>query len=170
MNKTELIKKIYNNLRYSEYKKSVIVPSKLLTVTDEEGTSKSFRVRGGAKQVNLNTEDVEAVITAFMYTVAECMKKGEDVNLSGFGRFHLKHKKQKTIFSLLADPEGGGKYVDIPEKYIASFTCGKALNDSAFLYTASLKDLLPEMDAFDFDEDKYAEEVERFGGLDGDTN
>ncbi len=67
----------------------------------------------------------EMMLNAFVETVEESLKKGEDVSLIGFGSFKVVDTKAK----MGRNPKTG-KEIKIPAGKKVKFTIGKVLKDS----------------------------------------
>ena len=67
----------------------------------------------------------EMMLNAFVETVEESLKKGEDVSLIGFGSFKVVDTKAK----MGRNPKTG-KEIKIPAGKKVKFTVGKVLKDS----------------------------------------
>ena len=50
-----------------------------------------------SKESNLKKRDVESVIEAFTNTVIATVASGEKVQISGFGSFERKNRKERTV-------------------------------------------------------------------------
>ncbi len=57
--------------------------------------NKTELVAAMAKDTNLSKKDVEAVLKSFIDVVTDELKKGEKIQLVGFGTFRSKHKSCK---------------------------------------------------------------------------
>ena len=58
--------------------------------------NKTELVAAMAKETNLSKKDVEAVLKSFIDVVSEELKKGEKVQLVGFGTFEVSEKASKA--------------------------------------------------------------------------
>ena len=67
----------------------------------------------------------EAMLNAFVDTIIEAIKKGQDVSLIGFGSFKVVKTKAKTG----RNPRTG-KEIKIPAGKKVKFTIGKTLKES----------------------------------------
>ena len=67
----------------------------------------------------------EMLLNAFMETIEESLKKGDDVSLIGFGSFKVVDTKAK----MGRNPKTG-KEIKIPAGKKVKFTVGKVLKDS----------------------------------------
>ena len=86
--------------------------------------NKTELVAAMAKDTNLSKKDVEAVLKSFIDVVTDELKKGEKIQLVGFGTFEV---------STRAAREGRNPQSGAPMKIAASkapkFKAGKALKD-----------------------------------------
>ena len=86
--------------------------------------NKTELVAAMAEQAGLSKKDAEKALTAFVEVVAEELKKGEKVQLVGFGTFEVAER---------AEREGRNPQSGEPMKIAASkapkFKAGKALKD-----------------------------------------
>ena len=86
--------------------------------------NKTELVAAMAEQAGLSKKDAEKALTAFVDVVAEELKKGEKVQLVGFGTFEVAER---------AEREGRNPQSGEPMKIAASkapkFKAGKALKD-----------------------------------------
>ena len=77
-----------------------------------------------AEQTNLSKKDAEAALKAFIDVVSEELKKGEKVQLVGFGTFEVSERAAR---------EGGnpqtGETMEIKASKTPKFKAGKALKD-----------------------------------------
>lgn len=78
-----------------------------------------------AAESGLKKSEVEKVLGAFTKTVAETLKKGENITLVGFGSFGISERKARTG----RNPQTG-KEIKIPARKSPKFTPGKGLKDA----------------------------------------
>ncbi len=78
-----------------------------------------------AEKTQLSKKDAEAALKAFTDVVAEELKKGEKVQLVGFGTFEVAERSARTG----RNPQTG-KEMPIPASKAPKFKAGKALKDS----------------------------------------
>jgi DNA-binding protein HU-beta len=74
-----------------------------------------------AATVQLPKHQTDVVITRFLQTIMEALHAGESVELRGFGRFRLRHRRARAG----RNPRTGDT-VQIPAKTLPAFTAGKA--------------------------------------------
>ncbi len=87
--------------------------------------NKAELVSAIADKTSLSKKDAEAAIKAFTEVVAEELKKGEKIQLVGFGTFEVSKRAARTG----RNPQTG-KEMKIPASKAPKFKAGKALKDS----------------------------------------
>lgn len=78
-----------------------------------------------ADKTGLAKKDAEAALKAFTDVVAEELKKGEKIQLVGFGTFEVSERAARTG----RNPQTGEE-MTIPASKAPKFKAGKALKDS----------------------------------------
>ena len=86
--------------------------------------NKTELVAAMAKETNLSKKDVEAVLKSFIDVVSEELKKGEKVQLVGFGTFEVSERAARTG----KNPQTGAE-IKIAACKAPKFKAGKALKD-----------------------------------------
>ena len=86
--------------------------------------NKTELVAAMAEQTNLSKKDVEAALKAFVDVVAEELKKGEKVQLVGFGTFEVSERAAREG----RNPQTG-ETMQIKASKTPKFKAGKALKD-----------------------------------------
>ena len=79
-----------------------------------------------AEKVGLTKKATEAVIDALLATITEQIKAGDEVNLTGFGRFSSRLRSAR----LGVDPLHPTQKIQMPAVLVPKFKSGKALKDS----------------------------------------
>lgn len=87
--------------------------------------NKSELVVAMAEKAELSKKDAEAALKAFTEVVAEELKKGERIQLVGFGTFEVSERAARTG----RNPQTGAE-MTIPASKAPKFKAGKALKDS----------------------------------------
>lgn len=87
--------------------------------------NKTELVAAMAKETNLSKKDVEAVLKSFIDVVSEELKKGEKVQLVGFGTFEVSERAARTG----KNPQTGAE-IKIAACKAPKFKAGKALKDA----------------------------------------
>ena len=86
--------------------------------------NKTELVAAMAEQTNLSKKDAEAALKAFTDVVAEELKKGEKVQLVGFGTFEVSERAAREG----RNPQTG-ETMEIKASKTPKFKAGKALKD-----------------------------------------
>ena len=94
------------------------------SLQEEFNMNKTELVAAMAEQTQLSKKDAEAALKAFIDVVSEEMKKGEKVQLVGFGTFEVSERAERTG----RNPQSGKEMV-IPASKAPKFKAGKALKD-----------------------------------------
>ncbi len=87
--------------------------------------NKSELVAAIAEKSELSKKDAEKALKAFTETVSEQLKKGEKIQLVGFGTFEVVKRAARTG----KNPQTG-KAIKIPASKAPKFKAGKALKDT----------------------------------------
>ena len=86
--------------------------------------NKTELVAAMAEQTNLSKKDTEAALKAFIDVVSEELKKGEKVQLVGFGTFEVSERAAREG----RNPQTG-ETMEIKASKTPKFKAGKALKD-----------------------------------------
>ena len=87
--------------------------------------NKTELVAAIADKTELSKKDSEKALKAFIDVVGEELKKGEKIQLVGFGTFEVAERAARTG----QNPQTG-KAIEIPASKAPKFKAGKALKDS----------------------------------------
>lgn len=87
--------------------------------------NKTELVAAMAEQTNLSKKDAEAALKAFIDVVSAELKKGEKVQLVGFGTFEVSERAARTG----KNPQTGAE-IKIAACKAPKFKAGKALKDA----------------------------------------
>lgn len=74
---------------------------------------------------DLNKKEADAALNAALDAITEALKKGEKVQLVGFGTFAAKAKAA----SVARNPKTG-EQIQVPAHKVPTFSAGKALKDA----------------------------------------
>lgn len=77
-----------------------------------------------AEKSGLTKKDSEAALAAFIETVQGALKKGDKVQLIGFGSFEVRDRAARTGKNPLT-----GESMQIPAAKVPAFKAGRALKD-----------------------------------------
>lgn len=86
--------------------------------------NKTELINAIAEKAELSKKDADKALKAFVDVVAEELKKGEKVQLVGFGTFEVSERAERTG----RNPQTGKEMV-IPASKAPKFKAGKALKD-----------------------------------------
>ena len=87
--------------------------------------NKAELVAAMAEKANVSKKDAESVLKAFTDVVAEELKKGEKIQLVGFGTFEVSERAARTG----RNPQTGAE-MKIAASKAPKFKAGKALKDA----------------------------------------
>ena len=87
--------------------------------------NKAELVAAVAEKAEISKKDAEAAVKAFTDVVAEELKKGEKIQLVGFGTFEVAERPARDGRNPLT-----GKAMKIPASKSPKFKAGKALKDT----------------------------------------
>ena len=87
--------------------------------------NKTELVAAMAEKAGLSKKDAEAALKAFTETVTDELKKGEKIQLVGFGTFEVSERAARTG----RNPQTGAE-MTIAASKAPKFKAGKALKDS----------------------------------------
>ena len=87
--------------------------------------NKTELVAAMAEQTNLSKKDAEAALKAFIDVVSEELKKGEKVQLVGFGTFEVSERAAREG----RNPRDPEKKIKIPASKAPVFKAGKGLKE-----------------------------------------
>lgn len=94
------------------------------SLQEEFNMNKTELVAAMAEQTNLSKKDAEAALKAFVDVVSEELKKGEKVQLVGFGTFEVSERAAREG----RNPQTG-ETMEIKASKTPKFKAGKALKD-----------------------------------------
>ena len=77
-----------------------------------------------AEKTGLSKKDSAAALEAAMDAIGGCLKRGDKVQLTGFGSFEVRARKARKGKNLRT-----GETIDIPASKVPAFKAGKALKD-----------------------------------------
>ena len=97
----------------------------LISKEDVVFMNKTELVAAMAEKAELSKKDAEKALKAFTETVAEELKKGEKIQLVGFGTFETSQRAARTG----KNPQTG-KAIKIPASTAPKFKAGKGLKDT----------------------------------------
>ena len=87
--------------------------------------NKTDLINAVAANAKLSKKDAEAAVNAFTSAVAESLKKGEKVQLIGFGTFEVRERSARAG----RNPKTGAT-IEIAASKAPAFVAGKGLKDA----------------------------------------
>lgn len=135
MIRKELVQEMLDWLHENDFRKIIRAQKHIFTISDDRGQKKNFIVQESEKRVRYNSEDLNFFFDAFLETVMEAIKRGEEVKIQGFGSFTLYYKKPYTT----KNPRTGG-WSSYGDEYKLKFTPAKRLRLGAKVYSLSVKE------------------------------
>lgn len=87
--------------------------------------NKTELINAIAENANLSKKDAEAAVNAFTSVVADALKKGEKVQLIGFGSFEVKERSARVGINPLTREK-----INIAASKVPAFVAGKGLKDA----------------------------------------
>ena len=87
--------------------------------------NKTELINAVAASANLSKKDAEAAVNAFTSAVADTLKKGEKVQLIGFGTFEVRERGARVG----RNPQTGAA-INIAASKVRAFVAGKGLKDA----------------------------------------
>ncbi len=87
--------------------------------------NKSELVKAISEKSGSTVKDTEKFLNAFVETVTESMKKGDDVALVGFGTFSVAERAARTARNFRTK-----EIIDVPASKTVKFRIGKSLKDA----------------------------------------
>lgn len=157
MNERQLCERAAEMLKEQKYKKKVPKDKFTFHISDDFGNEKDFAVSTTERHLSLNYNDVHAVLEAVLEAARESLRRGESVEISGFGRLMLKAMDKKKIQKF-----GTGEYITVKRHYNPRFVAGAQLFRCANMYENSLT---PEqLDRFQNADDWKPEDIKKGNG------
>ncbi len=86
---------------------------------------KSDIVDAVAEKTGLTKKDAQSALDAVLEAVTESLQRGERVQLTGFGTFETRYRKERRGKNLQT-----GETIMIPATTVPAFKAGKALKDA----------------------------------------
>ena len=94
-------------------------------VTEESNMNKTELIEAVAKSAGLSKKDAGAAVAAVFDEMASALKKGEKVQMIGFGTFEVRERAARKA----RNPQTGEE-ISIKASKVPAFKAGKALKDA----------------------------------------
>lgn len=147
MNKKDLVSRASEILRLNQTRKPVKIKKHKFTIIDEEGNTADFTVKRADKQVLYTVDDINNIIDACIEAILESIRRGEEVNIRGFGTLGLHYRAARRT-----KQPGTDDWCEIDAHYIPKFFSGNDLKAAVKVYDLSRKGMT--LDDYDFVEDE----------------
>jgi DNA-binding protein HU-beta len=79
-----------------------------------------------ASKANLSRRDAAAAVDAFLDSITDALRSGDDVAFTGFGKFSTQHRKARQG----VNPRNPSQKVDIPAATVPKFSAGSQLKQA----------------------------------------
>jgi DNA-binding protein HU-beta len=79
-----------------------------------------------ASKANLSRRDAAAAVDAFLDSITEALRGGDDVAFTGFGKFTTQHRKARQG----VNPRNPSQKVQIPASTVPKFSAGSQLKQA----------------------------------------
>jgi DNA-binding protein HU-beta len=89
-----------------------------------------------ASKANLSRRDAAAAVDAFLDSITEALRGGDDVAFTGFGKFTTQHRKARQG----VNPRNPSQKVQIPASTVPKFSAGSQLKQAVKTGAASSTD------------------------------
>lgn len=132
MNKKALVQCVVGVLKSGNIRKSVSLPCQEFFVSDKYGNSEIFKIPGRCKDVAYTVEDIQNVINAVLCVIMESLKRGEEINIRGFGCLGLHYRAARRT----KEPNSG-TWCEVGARYVPKFRFGKELQQIALRYNGT---------------------------------
>ena len=87
--------------------------------------NKNELIKGISKESSLSQKEAREALTAFAKLIKESLKSGEQVKISGFGKFEVRERKERVT----TNPQTRQKLIITATK-VTAFKAGKELKDA----------------------------------------
>jgi DNA-binding protein HU-beta len=79
-----------------------------------------------ASKANLSRRDASAAVDAFLDSITDALRGGDDVSFTGFGKFTTQHRKARQG----VNPRNPSQKVQIPASTVPKFSAGSQLKQA----------------------------------------
>lgn len=141
MNKKELAGRVTDYLRANEIRKPISIKKHTFHVSDDDGNSADFVVKRRDKTVIYTVDDTNNIIDACLEVIADALKRGEEINIRGFGVLGLTYRAARRT-----KQPGTDDWYDVEARHVPKFTFGTDLRLAARVYDLSLQGKYDYMD------------------------
>lgn len=79
-----------------------------------------------AERANLQRRDAAKAVDAFLETITDTLKSGDEISFTGFGKFTTQHRAERQG----VNPRNPTEKVTIPASTVPKFSAGSALKSA----------------------------------------
>jgi len=105
---------------------AVRVPTALLDVERRVFVTKQEFVERVANKSGLNRREASEAVDAFLDSITDALRSGEDVAFTGFGKFSVQNRAAR----MGVNPRNPSERVHIPESKVPKFSAGSQLKQA----------------------------------------
>lgn len=105
----------------------------IIHITDDEDNRADFSVKVDAPDMPFYIPEVEYILQTCLEVIMGAMRRGENINVRGFGRLALVYREPRRTKDI-----NTGEWIDVKGQFVPKFTFGKELKRMATLYQNSL--------------------------------
>lgn len=135
MTKQGLINEAASMLRERDERKPMRMDKHKFIISDESGNQAEFNIQTKDTEILYNRRDVGIILEACLEVIENAIRRGETVNLRGFGMWKLHYRAPRR-----AKEPGTEIWHDIEERYVPKFQFGNDLRRAARAYGYLLND------------------------------
>ena len=135
MKKNDLILKVTKILHSNDVRKKVPAQKTNLYISDDEGHSTRFTVQKPLTGLLYTSQDVGVVVDAVLAVIEDCVKRGEDLTIRGFGNLGVHKRGARRTYHPVT-----GEETIVKARYVPKFTFGETLRRAAKVYEMSLEE------------------------------
>jgi len=135
MNKKELVEYACEKLKNEGAGKPVTIPRRTFLISDNDGNECKFHVKQVDKRVSYTQQDVAVITDAFLSTIEDALRRGEQISIYGFGVLEPHYRAARSTII-----PGTDESVKVEERYVPKFSPGKNLRMAVKLWELSKKD------------------------------
>ena len=135
MNRREYVSRVAAYLRQNDVKMEVTLPRQVFHISDDEGNTRDFAVRGSKRRYIFNADELNEILDGFISVALEAMKNGETIGIHKFGILRNRFRKARTTKDI-----NTGKEIRVAARLVPYFAPGKDMQTSVKLYQMKLEE------------------------------
>jgi Bacterial nucleoid DNA-binding protein len=135
MNKKGLIEYTCEKLKNDGVAKPVTIPRRTFFISDNDGNECKFHVKQIDKRAAYTQQDVSAIVDAFLSSIEDVLKNGEQISIYGFGVLEPHYRAARSTVI-----PGTKDRVEVESRYVPKFSPGNNLKLAVKLWEVSKGD------------------------------